>query len=243
MKLPAIADKAMPRPGGGEHLVPNPEYAEFWSAFYAFFQKHFSLNEPFAHFHDRVNPYFGNFGMRYQATSARAGYFHLGLDASARARTTIHSIASGLLEYSGFGHINGNYVFLSHPDIQTEDEFTLHSLYLHMRTLDVGFNSYQKMLRKMSFNKYPNIPIPVGTALGGAGSTGNIEGLHPHLHLQLEFRNEAGTIIVVDPAPLFGFAPLRNLTADISTPEAFKEFYKSHEVDIKKSGVAGYWSV
>ncbi|MEZ4114465.1 MAG: hypothetical protein R3B65_03470 [Candidatus Paceibacterota bacterium] len=36
------------------------------------------------------------------------------------------------------------------------------------------------------------------------GSTGISEGIHVHLHLQIEFRNEKGQIIVVDPARVLG---------------------------------------
>ena len=57
----------------------------------------------------------------------------------------------GFLEYAGFGSINGNYVFLSHPEITTEDGFTMCSLYIHLKNYKVRFGAPKKMLRKISF--------------------------------------------------------------------------------------------
>ena len=99
---------------------------------------------------------------------------------------------------------------LSHPNVKTEDGFILYSLYMHLRDVKVKFSSYQKMLREVSFHSYPKIPIshtlPIGT-LGQTGGTGE----YPHLHLQLEFRNEAGDIIIVDPAEILGVPHSDNL--------------------------------
>ncbi len=244
MKLPGIEDKTMLRPGGDKHHIPNPEYGEFWQAFYEFLLKNFTLSCPLTgDISGRINPYFGNFGFRFQATTKTARYFHLGLDINAKSKTPVQPIASGVLEYSGFGHINGNYVFLSHPDIRTEDGFVLHSLYLHLRSLDVGFNSYQKMLRKISFNKHPNILIAADQKIGEVGSTGNISGIHSHLHLQVEFRNESGKIVVIDPARIFKLAPQENLTATVENEAEFKEIFSRKSLELKKMGIDKYWKL
>ncbi|MEZ4103386.1 MAG: hypothetical protein R3B55_02430 [Candidatus Paceibacterota bacterium] len=73
---------------------------------------------------------------------------------SDKSKTPIKPILDGVLEYSGFGHVNGHYVFLSHPEIITEDGFKMYSLYMHLKQPLVKFNSYQKMLRQISFNHY-----------------------------------------------------------------------------------------
>lgn len=241
VKLPAIEDKTILRPGGDKHHIPSPEYAEFWHAFYQFLLKNFNFDLPLKEIAGRINPYFGNFGFRFQAINNTPRYFHLGLDISSRVKTGVHPIYDGLLEYAGFGHINGNYVFLSHPEIETEDGFVMHSLYIHLKNYEVGFNTYQKMLRRISLNKYPNILIKKGTRLGGVGSTGNISGIHAHLHLQVEFRNEKGKIIVIDPSSLLGIGHEDNLTKNITRIEEFQELLQRDLKEIKKLGIEKYW--
>ncbi len=243
MLLPSIEDKTLMRPGGETHYIPHPEYGEFWEAFYGYLQKNFSIGKPLNadNLSERVNPYFGFFGFRFQSTTKTPRYFHLGLDISAKAKTEVHAIADGLLEYSGFGHINGRYVFLSHPDIRTEDGFTMHTLYLHMKNTSVSFNTYEKMLRRISLNNYPNIRVKKGQKLGGVGSTGNAEGLHAHLHLQVEFRNEKGKIIVIDPARSLGIEPKENITGRAETEESFQAMLVENKDEIKKLGIGNYW--
>ncbi len=91
--------------------------------------------------------------------------------------------------------------------------FKLYSIYMHLKNAQVKFSSYQKMLRQVSFNHYPNIEVKKEAVIGGMGSSGNSEGFHVHLHLQLEFRDEKGNIIVIDPAKVFGMPSSLNLSS------------------------------
>lgn len=243
MLLPAIEDKTILRPGGDKHLVPSPEYTEFWDAFFVFLRKNFTFEMPVREMKDKVNPYFGNFGPCFQAITKTPDYFNLGIDITARAKTVVHAVAPGLLEYSGFGHINGKYVFLSHPEIQTEDGYVLHTLYMHLRSFSVGFSSYQKMLRKMSFNKYPDVPVAAGTKIGEVGSTGNASGVHTHLHFQMEFRNDSGKIVVVDPALVLGIPRAENLTKDVRTEEDFMKIFFENKAELKDLSIEKYWKI
>ena len=76
--------------------------------------------------------------------------------------------------------------------------------------------------------KFATIPISLKDFIGEAGATGNVRGLVPHLHLQIEFRDKNGTIIAVDPILAFGIEKKENLTASISSLEEFWKFYKNH---------------
>jgi murein DD-endopeptidase MepM/ murein hydrolase activator NlpD len=163
----------------------------------------------------------------------------VGVDFDGAPKTPIFPIFDGILEYSGFGAINGKYVMLSHPEIRTEDGFVLHSLYMHLRDLKVSFTAYQKMLREVSFNTYPQIPVLQDSQIGILGQTGNAKG-YPHLHLQLEFRNEAGDIILVDPLRALGFSSQDNLTKDISTKKTYMKFLKDNEKEIKKTNLKDF---
>lgn len=244
MQLPAIDDKVIFRPNSDKHHIPNPEYGEFWRAFYEFLRKNFEISQPiFGDLKEKINPYFGNFGTRFQPVSKTPQYFHLGIDISSPSKTRVSPIASGILEYAGFGHINGNYVFLSHPEIVTEDGFTMCSLYIHLKNYKVRFGPHQKMLRKISFNKYPAIKITNDTHIGDVGSTGNASGTHSHLHLQIEFRNETGKIIVVNPASVLNIPTHENLTKDIKDEEDFKNFFEQNKKQIKDFKVENYWRV
>ncbi len=220
--------------GKDKHLVPDEEYNEFWEAFYLTLRTHFNFSAPVSDFVQKINPYFGNFGLRFHPVKLEPNYFHLGLDISDKSKTPIKPILDGVLEYSGFGHVNGNYVFLSHPEIVTEDGFKMYSIYMHLKSPSVKFNSYQKMLRQISFNHYPSIPIKKETEIGQMGSTGISEGLHVHLHLQIEFRNEKGQIIVVDPARVLGGDNSINLSVKIKNIDEFERFKIENEPDIKK---------
>lgn len=241
MILPAIEDKVILKPDSDKHFIPNVDYGEFWHVFYSFLRKNFDFHKPVVGMENKINPYFGNFGFCYQVVNKTPKYFNLGVDISARPRTSVNCIYNGLLEYSGFGHINGKYVFLSHPDIKTEDGFVMHSLYMHLRSFNVQFNSYQKMLRRISLNKYPNVEIKKGFKIGEVGSTGNANGLNSFLHFQIEFRNESGKIIVVDPAEVFGFEHKENLTKDITSEKDFKELANGRVKELKELSIDKYW--
>lgn len=220
--------------GKDRHLVPDEEYNEFWEAFYNTLRTHFNFNSPVLDFSKKINPYFGYFGFRFHPIKHEPKYFHLGVDITDRAKTEVGPILDGVLEYSGFSIVNGNYVFLSHPDVLTEDGFKLYSIYMHLKNTRVKFSSYQKMLRQISFNHYPNIEVKKETVVGGMGSSGNSEGAHVHLHLQLEFRDEKGKIVVIDPSKVLGVPSLKNLSSEIKNKEEFKIFLEENKTDIKK---------
>ncbi len=236
--LPSILDMTHVRPGRDagkdKHLVPNDEYDEFWEAFYTLLRTRFLFSFPVVRSEEHINPYFGYFGFRFHPTKHEPKYFHLGIDISGKAKTPITPILKGVLEYSGFGLVNGNYVFLSHPEVLTEDGFKLYSIYMHLKNVQVKFSSYQKMLRQVSFNHYPTIEIKEDTTLGGMGSSGNSEGVHVHLHLQIEFRDDKGNIVVIDPAKIFDIPTQKNMSADIQDKEEFKDFLVGHKEAMKK---------
>ena len=145
--LPSILDKTTPRSGkyGGakKHLIPNGKMMKFWESVYKKINQSFNPHLPFDGAELVVDEYFGNFGVRYHPTHHIPFYFHAGIDFKGKLKTEINPIFDGVLEYSGFGVINGNYVMLSHPQINTEDGFILYSLYMHLRDINVKFSSYQ----------------------------------------------------------------------------------------------------
>ncbi len=241
--LPSVKEMAKNRPGTDsgkdKHLVPNEEYNEFWEAFYDTLRTHFNFSLPVENSDKKINPYFGNFGFRFHPVKLEPKYFHLGIDITDKAKTEVKPILDGTLEYSGFGLVNGNYVFLSHPEVLTEDGFKLYSIYMHLKSVNVKFSSYQKMLRQVSFNHYPNVEIKNEAVIGRMGSTGNSEGAHVHLHLQIELRDEKGNIIVLDPARVLRLPCQENESAKILTKEEFENFRKEKNVEFKKLGI-GY---
>lgn len=243
--LPDILDKAMVRPGSTpkkyQQLVPNPEYADFWESFYIYAHKHSQFQEPLPQTAQNINPYFGYFGLCFHPVTHEANYYHIGLSVTDQAKTPVLPIISGTLEYSGYSLVNGNYVMLSHPQVVTEDGFTLYTLYMHLQDLHVGFSKYQKMLREISMHRYPEIMIaPTGT-LGTVGDTGIVQGLHTHLQLQCEFRNAKGVSIAVDPALLLGLKTEPNKTASVKNHQGLHEIY-AKEYDILKSyGIEKYF--
>ena len=231
--LPSILDKTVSRPGqyGGSkrHLIPNANMHAFWESVYKKIHQSFIPYVPFDGAEKLVNPCFGNFGVRYHPTKHIVEYFHAGLDFDGKIKTGINPILDGILEYSGFGLVNGNYVMLSHPNVKTEDGFVLYSLYMHLRDIKVKFSSYQKMLREVSFHTYPKIPISHTSPIGTLGQTGGT-GEYPHLHLQLEFRNEAGDIIIVDPAGILGIQHSDNLSKTVNGKEEFNVFCEKYNI-------------
>ena len=174
--------------------------------------------------------------MRYHPVKKIGNYFHTGIDFDGKTKTPITPITKGILEYSGFGLINGKYIMLSHPEIRTKDGFVLHSLYLHLRDLKISFTSYQKMLREVSFNSYPLIEIGTDKTIGLLGQTGNAKG-YPHLHLQLEFRNEKGDIILIDPVPVMGIPPGESLTKDIKDESEYSVFLQKNKDQMAKTNL------
>jgi hypothetical protein len=138
-------------------------------------------------------------------------------------------VLPGVFESYGYGAGNGQYVFLSHPQVQTEDGYTLHSMYCHLKKPLVKFNSYQKMLREISLRSYPIIPIEMQTILGVASTTGLSRDNHPGLYLQLSFRKFDQTPIVVDPMCVYHKAGYINQSADIVDPEIIKDLFQKNK--------------
>jgi|GEM_PF-582843 len=237
-KLPYVRTKEV-------RYVPNLEYAEFWEALYQLLQKHFNFSLPIRNIvESKINPYFGFFGYRFDPGTYAPRSFHTGIDIEGRRKMHVRSIANGILEYSGYGIINGNYVMISHPEIVSEDGYVLHSLYMHLRNVSIKFSSYQKMLREISLRTYPRIPIMGDQLIGTIGGTG--ESSYPkgyvHMHLQLEFRNKEGKSIFIDPARVLGFSMYENITSTIETKKSFADMYVRNRKDIFDRNLEPIWA-
>jgi hypothetical protein len=241
-----IRTAVMERPGSvltkKKLLVPDPEYQELWDQVAIYIRKHVSVQMPIIHATQKnINPYFGYFGSHFHPLLREPSHFHLGIDVTGTIKTPVYPILPGILEYAGFHPGNGNYVMISHPDIVSEDGFMLYTLYMHLRDTSVGFNKYQKMLREISMRTHPQIPISMSQQIGTVGDSGDGRGLHPHVHVQCEFRHKDGTIIVFDPAPLLGLASCENITASLKTESAFLDMYAKDRQNICEHCVEKYW--
>ena len=117
-------------------------------SFYTSVAKTISFKAPVPNFEKLINPYFGRFGMRWHPVIGSPHYFHIGIDINSPETTPFNPIEKGLLDYSGYANINGNYIVIRHPHIITEDGFVLHSLYMHCKTVNVEFSCFQKFLRR-----------------------------------------------------------------------------------------------
>ena len=142
-----------------------------------------------------------------------------------KAGRKIHPVLPGVLEYSGYGAVNGYYVLLSHPHIQTEDGYVLHSMYCHLKKPLVKFNSYQKMLREISLGSYPTIEIDTKTILGLASTSGLSREHHPGLFLQLSFRKFDQTPIVIDPIRAYQTDTITNSTSDMLDQKSIEKLF------------------
>ncbi len=235
--LPAIQGKTITRPGlyglRRVHKVADPKQKKFWQDIYKTLSQSGLFDFPIKKIEDTINPYFGNFGTRWHPKLMQPNYFHIGVDIKDVLNTKIYPVTDGILEYSGFGFIDGKYVFLSHPEIKTEDGFVLYSLYMHLSDYKVKFTKYQKMLREVSLHNYPKVSIKKDKVIGLMGDSGDGAG-YPHLHLQLEFRNQKGEIIAIDPSLIIGVNQNKNTTATIKSKKKFFEFAKENEEDLKK---------
>lgn len=227
--LPSIKDKVIPRPGiiskkFTKCFVPNPSKEYFWNFLYQEIFK--SVKSPIVD--PKIDPYFGNFGFRFHPIELIPNYFHIGVDIMAEKGTKVCPVANGLFEYSGYEEVNGKYVMISHPQIQTEDGFTLFSLYLHLQNYNFHFNIIKKIFRKMGFYSLTKIPIKENDIIGEVGDTGNAKSI-PHLHLQLEFRNKNGVIVAINPALALDLSFKENLTSKISDVKELKEFAENNQ--------------
>lgn len=157
-----------------------------------------------------ISPEHGFFGFRTHPVTKEKKHFHLGIELAIGERKEIKPLFNGVLEYSGFGALSGNYVLLSHPNIQTEDGYVLHTLYCHMKRPLVKFSAHQKMLREISLGTYPIVPIEREKVIGLTGSSGKTAGTDPILYLQVDFRKFEHRPIVIDVLKLFEEKTYRN---------------------------------
>lgn len=237
LKLPEISSKTISRPGylSGEkrHLIADPLHQLFWEEFYSQFYSSINLLYPIQNFQDKINPYFGYYGYRWHPINFKPQYFHIGIDITEKIGCQIQCAFDGLLEYSGFANVNGNYVVVKHPGIQTLDGFTLHSYYMHCKSLNIEFNIFQKLLRQfVSSNlKASNKHIKAGQIIATVGDTGNKLGVVPHLHLQFEFLR-GDERIVLDPLKLYNKPVKQNLTANLNSENEFGDFYDKYSNEL-----------
>jgi murein DD-endopeptidase MepM/ murein hydrolase activator NlpD len=248
ISLPAISGKTQKRPGRHrksktEVSIPNEEtHSEFWKEFYGQLDASGLFHFPIENAEEKINPYFGYFGLEWHPVSYKPGYFNIGVDFSGDPKTPIKPIANGILEYSGYGIINGNYVVLSHPEVVTEDGYMLQSMYMHNRANVVSFSSYQKMLRQISLNSYPEIPVSAETIIAEMGDTGNAEGFLVHVHIQTILTHKKNPSVAIDPARVLGIKPKKNRTASIKTHKDFIQKYRKYKKNITEWGLEKFWT-
>ena len=245
IELPPIENRVIKRPGdysGSQaRMIPSEKHPDFWDKFYKEIARNKLVHSPVKDFTvSRINPFFGYFGPRFHA-SKHEPYFHIGIDITGVTKNVVFPVADAILEYSGFGVINGNYVFLRHDGIKTKDGYCLYSLYAHLKKYSVGFTNYQKMLREVSLRTYPEIPISRSKSIGTIGDSGNPEKGNIHLHLQLEFRKDKKTPIIIDPLRAMGRKGKENITAGIKNIQEFEVLYETYFHELKKHTLLCYW--
>lgn len=244
--LPALENFIHKRPdsgvGRGTHYIPQESEQFFWREFFERLQEATVFDSPVPDIVESINPYFGFFGFRFHPNTKQPRYFHVGISSTQVPKTLVSPVCDGVLEYSGFDVVNGFYVFLSHPHIQTEDGYIMHSLYMHLKKPLVKFSSYQKMLREISFNAYPKIFIERGTPIGEVGATGVVDGKHHHVHVQIEFRHpHKEKVVMIDPLVLFGVHSEKNKSADFETIKDFERLYKQEKEGLKQLKIDKYF--
>lgn len=248
--LPAISDYIMPAPNDTRYTytkknnryIPDDEENNFWNSFYTKIMLHAAASDPVVNMQSAINPYFGYFGKRWHPEHKESS-FHTGIDIRGNSKTPIVAIATGILEYSGYGVINGNYVMLSHPHIRTEDGFVLHSLYIHLSQATVKFSAYQKMLREISLHTHPRINVHQDDVIGYVGATGASsypEG-YMHVHIQCELRNSDGDIVIIDPYRILRGESVHNLTETCVSLEDYEQVFIDHAGDIQTHGLSEVW--
>ena len=236
-KLPEIESKIVCRPGyltgRTQHFIINPASQIFWEDFCFKFHSLFKLTDPIDSFAGKINPYFGYFGYRWHPVTFQPRYYHIGIDISEQTGYPIKAVYDGLLAYSGFADINGNYIVIRHPDIGTEDGFVFQTLYMHCKDINVRFNLAQKIWREYVSETLPlaNKTIPAGQDIATLGCTGNNLGVVPHLHLQFEFV-KGNKHIAINPLNLFNKNSFQNLTASFVSDTEFKSFYQQHTKEL-----------
>ncbi len=247
MKLPSIEGKLRRRPGASRktkqpiYVPDEKKYPKFWREWYQALDATRLFELPFEDAEQSINPFFGYYGFRWHPVAHEPDSFHTGLDFSASKKTDVGAVANGILEYSGYDVMNGNYVMLSHPEIILENEDRLMTIYMHLRSNVVKFTSYQKMLREISLHTYPEIPIKKEETIGEVGNSGEITGSDIHLHLQVQIKRKKGGVVALDPARVLGIIPKQNMTATIENDQDFCDFYKEHQSELERWDVVSYW--
>lgn len=238
MILPAIENYITRRPGlksPRTHYIPDNNKSAFWDDFYKSAAVVAGLKEPVPGFEKAVNPYFGRFGMRWHPVIGVPHYFHVGIDINFPEATPFGPVGKGLLDYSGYADVNGNYIVIRHPHIVTEDGFVLHSLYMHCKTVAVRFSFLQKVLRRFVSTgmSVSNVDVKRDETIGLIGCSGNKSGYTPHLHLQLEFVELKRNIrVAVDPLRMYGYESYANLSADLNSMDDFRLFREKYSDEL-----------
>ncbi|MCD8528376.1 MAG: M23 family metallopeptidase [Candidatus Pacebacteria bacterium] len=204
-----------------------------------------TFHDPVKNFLEHINPFFGYFGERIHPERKSPYAFHSGVDIAGKNKTSVYAMLPGILEYSGYGLVNGKYIMLSHPHIITQDGYVLHTLYIHLSHMRFAFSAYQKMLREISLHTYPRISVPAGAELGGMGKTGasSYPEEYTHVHIQCELRNKEGHIVFLDPLRILTGKEYRNLTADTQHPEDFQDIYHTHRDRIHEHKLEAIWDM
>lgn len=204
MVLPSCSQYTNTRPERFDfeppYLIPDMRrHASFWESIYHRLRS-LSYSSPLdTDVFDYINTDIGFFGPRVHPHNPARKYFHIGIQLDIPKGAKVTPVLDGILEYSGYGAINGYYVLLSHPEIRTEDGYVLHTMYCHLKKPAIAFNSYQKMLREISLGSYPLIPVSSHEILGEAGQSGVVDYDKNLLYLQMDFRKYGETPIVIDP--------------------------------------------
>lgn len=202
--LDSIANKVALRPGIHDYEIPylipdTTDGKEFWDHQYQQLQACNFISPVSGEVSEYIDPAVGYFGLRTHPLDDRRPYYHIGIELTFKTATKVTPLASGVLEHSGYGAINGHYILLSHPDIVTEDGYVLHTMYCHLKKPLITFTSYQKMLREISLGSYPIIPVTDQEVLGVTGNSGVVQGGNPKLYIQMDFRKYGEDPIVIDP--------------------------------------------
>ncbi|MFT7328081.1 MAG: hypothetical protein ACI870_000259 [Crocinitomicaceae bacterium] len=228
--LPVLRDKTIPRPDRPlfeeSYRIPDTlTYTKFWSEIYVIIKGLKIYSPVIRDVKNYINPLFGYFGLRVHPVTNEPKYFHTGISLSLKFGRKIYPILPGILEYSGYGAVNGHYILLSHPQIQTEDGYFLHSMYCHLKKPLVKFNSYQKMLRGISLGSHPVINVDAKTILGNASTSGLSRDGYPGLYLQLSFRKFDRTPILIDPMRAYYKGVRTNSTKDIVDNQIINQLF------------------
>jgi len=132
------------------YFFPDADFTPSERAFFLNSGFHFPLKffRVTSEYGMRANPFSGNVGM------------HQGVDLAAPEGTEVYAAADGIVTFTGFDPVYGNYVVISHSDRWT-------SLYGHLQIIETVLRSNVKS----------------GSLIGRVGSTGQSTG--PHLHFEL----------------------------------------------------------